>query len=65
MTIEQKKEICKAYAFGYEVAAIAEIEGLPEAFVQEAINEGKVEGINTAVLGDKNEVKVNGSKDQD
>ena len=45
MTTEQKREVCKAYAFGYEVAAIAEIEGLPEAFVQEAINEGKVEGI--------------------
>lgn len=45
MTVEQKREVCKAYAFGYDVAAIAEIEELPEAYVQEAINEGKVEGI--------------------
>lgn len=44
MNEEQKREVCKAYAFGYDTAAISEIEGLPEAFVQEAINEGKVEG---------------------
>lgn len=45
MTQEQKREICKAYVYGFDVAAIAETEGLPEAFVQEALNEGKVEGI--------------------
>lgn len=45
MTNETKREICKAFAYGYSVADIAVIEGLPEAHVQEAVNEGEAEGI--------------------
>ena len=37
MNEEQKREICKAYAFGYDIAAISEIEGVPEADVKEII----------------------------
>ena len=44
MTEEQKKEICKAYFYGYAIFKIAEIEGTTEKTVVSAINWGKQNG---------------------
>jgi hypothetical protein len=39
MTVEQKREICKAYAFGHDVNAIADMEDMPETAVQAIIDD--------------------------